>query len=187
MVVILGLYQWNFFFLCSNHSWVSFQRFAESYNDAHGLPHDLGKEINMSLFAGNYHAWFPWLSITELSARTVAEAFYNGELENELWRIKLVEYRMKDSDRESCMEEIERIRRENIYPHPDSQCTAECKARGTWMSILTWLCHVFIVLCIHNVYRLVDFHLKNLLCGIGSRYKAWLLLNLEQNVIISVD
>ena len=73
----------------------------------------------------------PMIIKTELSARTVAEAFYNGELENELRRIKLVEYRMKDSDRESCMEEIERIRRENIYPHPDSQCTAECKARGT--------------------------------------------------------
>ena len=40
----------------------------------------------------------------------MAEAFYNGELENELRRIKLVEYRMNDSDRESCMEEIEQIR-----------------------------------------------------------------------------
>ena len=45
-----------FLFLCSNHLWVSFQGFAESYNDAHGLPHDLGMEINMLLFAGNYHA-----------------------------------------------------------------------------------------------------------------------------------
>ena len=45
-----------FLFLCSNHSWVSFEGFAESYNDAHGLPRDLGKEINMLLFAGNYHA-----------------------------------------------------------------------------------------------------------------------------------
>ena len=69
--------------------------------------------------------------INNISARTVAEAFYNGELENELRRIKLVEYQMKDSDRESCMEEIERIRRENFYQHPDSQCTAECKAQGT--------------------------------------------------------
>ena len=45
-----------FKFLCSNHSWVSFQGFAESYNDAHGLPRDSGKEINMLLFARNYHA-----------------------------------------------------------------------------------------------------------------------------------
>ena len=28
---------------------------------------------------------------------------------------------------------------------------------------------------------------KGILKGIGSRYKAWLLLNLEQNVIISVN
>ena len=30
-------------FLCSNHSWVSFQGFAEAYNDTFQLPKALGK------------------------------------------------------------------------------------------------------------------------------------------------
>ena len=51
--------------------------------------------------------------IPELSPRTVAEAFYNGETENELRRMDKVEYRFKkDSNREECMTMIETARRE---------------------------------------------------------------------------
>ena len=56
--------------------------------------------------------------VTELTPHIVGEAFYNGEMESELRRIGRIEYRMfKDSDRESCMEMIEEVRRQSIYPH----------------------------------------------------------------------
>lgn len=68
----------------------------------------------------------------ELSPHTIGEAFYNGEMENELRRIDKIDYRLyKDSDRDKCMEMIEDIRRQSIYPHNDDACTAECKKRGT--------------------------------------------------------
>ena len=45
--------------------------------------------------------------LTELTPKTVAEAFYNGEVENELRRIGCTEYVFRnDSDRELCMEMI---------------------------------------------------------------------------------
>ena len=69
--------------------------------------------------------------IAELSPRTVAEAFYNGETENELRRMGKVDYRFKkDSDREECMTMIETFRRERIYPHNAQTCTKDCKQRG---------------------------------------------------------
>ena len=68
---------------------------------------------------------------TELSPHTVGEAFYNGEVESELRRIEKVDYRFyKYSDREQCMEMIEEIRRQSIYPHNKESCTDECKKRG---------------------------------------------------------
>ena len=67
--------------------------------------------------------------ITELSPHIVGEAFYNGEIESELRRIGKTEYKMfKDSDTESCMEMIEEMRRQSIYPH--KTCTPECKRKG---------------------------------------------------------
>lgn len=61
----------------------------------------------------------------ELSGHTVAEAFYNGELESELRRIGKLDYRLKrDSDRDSCMEMVEKIRCQSIYVH--------CEDQGRW-------------------------------------------------------
>ena len=55
---------------------------------------------------------------TELTPRTVGEAFYNGELEDELRTIGKADHRFKyDSDREICMEMVEENRRETPYPH----------------------------------------------------------------------
>lgn len=72
-----------------------------------------------------------WNLLTELSPKIVAEAFYNGEVENELRRISCTEFVFRnDSDRELCMEMIEKLRRQNIYPHLPSDCTQECKLRG---------------------------------------------------------
>lgn len=67
----------------------------------------------------------------ELSPYMVSEAFYNGELENELRRIERVEYTFKrDSDRETCMQMVEEVRRKTVYPHNVDDCTEECKKRG---------------------------------------------------------
>ena len=67
--------------------------------------------------------------MSELSGQTVAEAFYNGELEAELRRIGQVEYRFRmDSDREECMTMVEKERRMNIYKH--RFCSDDCKKRG---------------------------------------------------------
>lgn len=67
----------------------------------------------------------------ELSPHLVGEAFYNGELEAELRRINMIDYRFKkDNDREGCMETIEEFRRQTLYSHTDVSCTEECKSRG---------------------------------------------------------
>ena len=78
----------------SNHSWVSFQGFSESYNDAFKLTFDKGEESAFTVHLKKIPLFL------ELSPRIVSEAFYNGELENELRRINMVDYRFKKySDR----------------------------------------------------------------------------------------
>lgn len=68
---------------------------------------------------------------SELNPHLVGEAFYNGEVETELRRIKKIDYKFKhDSDRDECMEMIEEQRRERIYSHDLASCTSECKSRG---------------------------------------------------------
>ncbi len=75
--------------------------------------------------------WYVFLTIIELNGHTVAEAFYNGELENELRRIGKIDYCFKlDSDRDRCMEMVEEVRKEQVYPHSVSSCTEVCKRRG---------------------------------------------------------
>ena len=109
---------------CSNHSWVSFQGFAESY-DTFKIAVDKGEKNTFTVHFNNFSL------LIELSPRIVSEAFYNGELENELRRINMVDYRFKkDSDREECMGIIEEIRRGKLYPHVVDMCTDECKRRG---------------------------------------------------------
>ena len=88
--------------------------------------------IILIMFTACMNLYFGYCFVyTELTPRTVGEAFYNGELEDELCTIGKVDYRFKyDSDREVCMEMVEEHRRETPYPHPDSQCTEDCKSRG---------------------------------------------------------
>ena len=79
------------------------------------------------------HQWSCALNIyyIELSPHIVSEAFYSGELEAELRRIGLIDYRFRyDSDRETCMEMIEKMRRKTLYEHPPDDCVKECKKRG---------------------------------------------------------
>ena len=74
----------------------------------------------------------------ELNGHTVGEVFYNGELENELRRINCTDYKFSlNSDRENCMEMVEKTRRDNIYPHDSTHCTEECKKRGKCKNTVT--------------------------------------------------
>ena len=104
---------------------MSFQTFAESMNVALNLPTDKG--IYVHIQKGIYKVYLH----VELSPYIVGEVFYNGEIENELRRINRIDFRLKkDSDREKCMEMIEKIRQQDIYPH--LTCTMECQQRGTY-------------------------------------------------------
>jgi len=52
----------------------------------------------------------------------VAKAFYVGELESELRRIGKIDYRFHlDSDLEKCMEMVESVCRESLYPYPKTR------------------------------------------------------------------
>ncbi len=70
----------------------------------------------------------------ELSPHTVADAFYNGEMENEIRllvteKMKLEDIFLKsDGDRETIMERIECIRSQSIYHH--HYCAPDCRKRG---------------------------------------------------------
>ena len=67
----------------------------------------------------------------ELTPTVVASVFWRGEVENELWRIGMTDFKFKmDSDNEKCMTVIDELRQESIYPHPPSDYTAECIAKG---------------------------------------------------------
>ena len=64
----------------------------------------------------------------QLNGHAVGGAFYNGELENELKRINRIDNRFfLNSDRENCMEMVEKTRRDNILQHNSTHCTEECK------------------------------------------------------------
>ncbi len=67
----------------------------------------------------------------EMTAENAAQAFYVRELEQELRQLNRTDYLFKsDGDPEQCFKMIESIRRENIYPHPSSECSPACQARG---------------------------------------------------------
>ncbi len=69
--------------------------------------------------------------IVEMSPKVAAAAFWRGEVENELRRIGMIEFKFKmDGDYDKCMEAIDELRRVSIYPHPPSDCTDDCKGRG---------------------------------------------------------
>ena len=65
-----------------------------------------------------------------LSRKTVADAFWNGELEAELrsrgWLSKPF---TSKSTREMLMREVDKCRASETYPH--NECSQVCKDRGT--------------------------------------------------------
>lgn len=70
-----------------------------------------------------------------LSRKTVAEAFWNRELENELrsreWTDRLF---VHARSREELMMIIDKERASTVYPH--EQCSHECKQRGMFFYII---------------------------------------------------
>lgn len=84
---------------------------------------------------------FFYFFFIELRPHIVGEAFYTGEVENEIRHMlqenpgtTLLQFRFKtDSDREEVMKTIESIRVTSTYPHPPEECTPECKERGRLM------------------------------------------------------
>lgn len=75
------------------------------------------------------------MHIIELTPQLKSEAFYSGELEDEL-RLLTADGNMKleesilhhDADCDELMERIEHVRLHPIYPH--HLCTQQCKERG---------------------------------------------------------
>ena len=68
-----------------------------------------------------------------MTPKVVAKAFWIGEVEMELRRLGREDFRFHaDKDLEMCMDMIEDIRRQSIYPHPESDCRTECKLRGVF-------------------------------------------------------
>ncbi|XP_064407505.1 uncharacterized protein LOC135352252 isoform X1 [Halichondria panicea] len=132
-------------FQCSlaNHSWVSFQGFSETYNDTHSLNKDQA-----------------------MTEKIAADAFYNGEIENEIRFLVLAtnptfslsHFTFKrDSDREETMEMIETIRSCSIYHHCETDCTAVCKKRGCgtlWVTDGIW--KLVFPHCMHRLKYVVD-------------------------------
>ena len=70
----------------------------------------------------------------ELNPKTVAKAFWVGEVEHELRRLGKEDFRFHgDEDLDKCMEMIEDIRRQSIYPHPAAECSTECRLIGLYI------------------------------------------------------
>jgi hypothetical protein len=71
---------------------------------------------------------------SEFDRRVFAQAFWWHQLQLELQDIGELGYKFhKDADREKCMEYIEKLRQQRVYPHRDEDCTKECKARGLYL------------------------------------------------------
>ena len=74
--------------------------------------------------------------IVELTPKIVSKAFWVGEVENEIRKMGKSDYVFKsDADIENCMDMIEE-RQMCIYPHPENDCTPECKERGLLQEII---------------------------------------------------
>ena len=70
-----------------------------------------------------------------LNRKTVAEAFWNAELEDELRKRGWIDRVFKESkSREKLMQEIDRVRAATVYPH--DICSDECRKRGEYASSL---------------------------------------------------
>ena len=78
-----------------------------------------------------------WYIFIEMTPKMAAKAFWVGELDMD-WEDKILDF-MQIKIWKTCMDMIEDIRRQSIYPHPESDCETECKLRGISVSACVWL------------------------------------------------
>jgi hypothetical protein len=67
-----------------------------------------------------------------MDRKIVSEAFYQHELEEEMKERK-IEWTYKgdgEKQKDVAMEYIENLRRNEVYSHPESDCSRLCKDRG---------------------------------------------------------
>ena len=65
--------------------------------------------------------------LISLNRKSLQEGFWNDELHLEIIESKIKFRFYGADDREACMSEVERMRRESIYEH---ECFEGCKQRG---------------------------------------------------------
>lgn len=112
------------YLLLSNHAWVSFQGFSESYNEGVGVEHEFG-----NFFDKVYRNVFICMCYTEMKPKLAAKAFWVGECENELRRLKRLDFRFhEDDDINNAFAMIDEERKRTIYEH--TVCSELCKSRG---------------------------------------------------------
>ena len=71
--------------------------------------------------------------IHNLPRKSVAEAFWNSQIEEQLHESQMIDCRFFTPEcREKCMEELEERRRKTLYTHV--YCDDECKRRGIYPS-----------------------------------------------------
>ncbi len=70
----------------------------------------------------------------EIDRRVWGEGFWWGQIEAQLRETDDIQFRFKrDIDRRRCMDLINELQARTLYPHPASDCTSACKARGTYV------------------------------------------------------
>ena len=70
-----------------------------------------------------------------LHRKTVADAFWNAELEDELWQRGWIKSPfVVPSDRERLMQEVDKVRAVSIYSH--EVCSKDCQMRGEFCCTL---------------------------------------------------
>ena len=77
---------------------------------------------------------FRKIIIEGLSEKSVANVFWNGQMEQELREQEALDmFKMyhHDADREAIIEHIDLLRTKTNYVHCPEDCTDDCKARGT--------------------------------------------------------
>lgn len=74
---------------------------------------------------------------SDLHRKTVASAFWNNELEEELREEGWDNFAfMKVDDREEMMQKIDEKRAMTRYTHIN--CSEECMGRGKWIQVYVW-------------------------------------------------
>eukprot|EP00105_Crassostrea_gigas_P020716 XP_011439576.1 PREDICTED: uncharacterized protein LOC105336802 isoform X2 [Crassostrea gigas] len=113
-----------------NHAFVSAQAFAEIYNTV------FARHISLVDQKTRQDPHSEYLNEPQcqvfMTRKNTMEAFFNGELENELRDRKLVDTVSfsEDASREKVMKHIDTLRRTELYPHPQDECSEKCKQRG---------------------------------------------------------